>query len=131
MAKRHTAIAAYRPHIELGNTVQKAELSLYLSNRTGLSEGSVELVLKGLPDAIVFFARSGRPVRIDDLGTYTPDINLDGSFVPLYQADAELKDRLNARNFFSGTIQHRENVGKTADELVAMWNRDHPDDPVE
>jgi hypothetical protein len=130
MAKRPTAIAAYRPRIELGNAVQEAELSLYLSNRTGLNEGSVELVLKELRDAIIFFNRSGRPVRIEGLGSYTPDIDLDGSFVSLYRADTTLKDRLNARNFFSGTIQRRENVGKTVAELVAMWNRDHPDDPV-
>ena len=29
-----------------------------------------------------------------------------------------------------GTILNRRNVGKTPDELVALWNEDHPDDPV-
>jgi hypothetical protein len=27
-------------------------------------------------------------------------------------------------------IANRENVGKTVDDLVAMWNQAHPDDPV-
>jgi hypothetical protein len=26
---------------------------------------------------------------------------------------------------------HAENVGKTANDLVALWNQAHPDDPVE
>jgi hypothetical protein len=45
MANRLSAIGAYRPRIELGNTVQKVELARYLADRTGLNEGSVELVI--------------------------------------------------------------------------------------
>jgi len=29
-----------------------------------------------------------------------------------------------------GTILNRRNMGKTPDELVALWNEDHPGDPV-
>ncbi|MFH1523463.1 MAG: hypothetical protein ABIF04_00695 [Chloroflexota bacterium] len=69
MANRRSAIAAYSPSIELGNIIQEVELSLYLANRTGLNEGSVELVIRGLRDAIIFFNRAGRPVKIEGLGT--------------------------------------------------------------
>ena len=130
MANRPSAIAAYRPRIELGSTVQESELSLYLANRTGLNEGSVELVIKELRGAIIFFNHAGRAVKIEGLGTYTPSIDLEGAFDVHYRADTDLKNGLNARNFFSATIHHRENIGKTADELVALWNEAHPEDPV-
>jgi len=38
---------------------------------------------------------------------------------------------LNAEGAFRGHLVHGENVGKSSDDLVALWNRDHPDDPVE
>jgi hypothetical protein len=29
-----------------------------------------------------------------------------------------------------GTILNRENIGKTAEELVMLWNKAHPEDQV-
>jgi len=75
MANRLSTIGAYRPRLELGNTVQKVELARYLADRTGLNEGSVDLVINELRDAIVFFNRAGRSVKIEGLGTYTPGID--------------------------------------------------------
>jgi len=42
------------------------------------------------------------------------------------------KGRLKCYNQreFGGTIMNRKNIGKSADELVALWNETHPDDPV-
>jgi hypothetical protein len=130
MAYRLSAIGAYRPRIELGNTVQKVELARYLADRTGLNEGSVELVIKELRDAIIFFNRAGRAVKIEGLGTYTPGIDLEGAFDVQYRADTDLKSGLNAPHTFSGTIRYRENIGKRVADLIALWNGTHPDDPV-
>lgn len=130
MATRIAAINAYRPRIELGNTVQKSELNRYLADRTGLNEGSVELVIKELRDTIIFFNRAGRSVKIDGLGIYTPNIGLDGEFDISYRADGALNNGLNSRGTFSGNIARRENIGKTPDDLVAFWNKEHSDDPV-
>jgi len=130
IANRLSAIAAYRPRIQLGNTVHKVELARYLADRTGLNEGSAELVIKELRDAILFFNRAGRAVKIEGLGAYTPGIDLEGTFDVQYRADTDLKGGLNARNTFSGTIRYRENIGKRAADLVALWNGTHPDHPV-
>ena len=42
----------------------------------------------------------------------------------------DIKAGLNRPGTFSGKVIHCEHIGKTADELVALWNADHPDDPV-
>ncbi|MEW6028509.1 MAG: hypothetical protein AB1554_03390 [Chloroflexota bacterium] len=130
MANRITAINAHRPRIELGNTVQKQELLRYIADRTGLNEGSVDIVLRELRDGIIFFNRAGRAVKIEGLGTYTPTIGIDGVLDMGYRADSALKNGLNTPGAFTGNIFNRDNIGKTSEELVAMWNAAHPDDPV-
>jgi hypothetical protein len=37
---------------------------------------------------------------------------------------------VNVKNAFQGTIANAENIGKTSDELVEMWNADHPNDLI-
>ena len=56
---------------------------------------------------------------------------MDGSFDIQYRADTALVNGLNVPGTFSGTVRNRENIGKNADELVARWNAEHPDDQVE
>ena len=37
---------------------------------------------------------------------------------------------LNVPGIFTGTIIDRENIVKTSEELVAMWNEAYPDDQI-
>jgi hypothetical protein len=57
-------------------------------------------------------------------------MELDGTINMGYRADVYVKNRLNAPAAFKGEIANRESIGKTAAELVARWNAEHPDDPV-
>jgi len=130
MASRIKAIGAYRPRVEQGNTVQRPELIRALSRATGLVEGSVDQVIKELRDQIIEFNRAGRGVKVDGLGTYAPNISLDGTLDLQYRADTAFGNGLNIPGIFTGTIINREHVGRTSDELVARWNAQHPEDPV-
>ena len=78
---------------------------------------------------IVFFNQDGYGVKLEMLGTFLPNIRLDGTFDVQYRLDRSLRNGLN-RDKFHGTILNRGNIGKTADELVAQWNAEHPDDLV-
>ena len=102
----------------------------YLAARTGQNEGAVDLGIKELRDAIIFFNRAGRPVKVEGLGTWTPNIGLDGTLDVQYRADTFLTNRLNDVGTFTGNVGNHENVGKEASELVTQWNKDHPDDQV-
>jgi hypothetical protein len=130
MASRIEAIQAYRPKIELGKRADLGDLVDVIAARTGLNEGDVRQVLTELRDAVVFFNRRGEPVKVAGLGTYTPTIQLDGTLGVGHRADMEIKRQLNVPGEFDGDIENRKNIGKTSDDLVAMWNEDHPDDPV-
>ncbi len=131
MANRIKAINALRPRLKLGPTVQFRELTALLSSRTGLHSSEVLNVLLELRDAVAFYHHTGRGVKLDGLGTYLPNIGLDGTFNVEHRLDRELKARLNEPRTYVGTISNRRNIGKTAAELVALWNELHPEDPVE
>jgi hypothetical protein len=121
MAHRIKAVNAYRPRIEQGSTVQKPELIRAVSRATSLVEGSVDQAVKEVRDQIVEFCRAGRAVKVDELGTFTPTLDLEGYFAIAFRADPSMSYNLNMPGTFSG---------KTSNELIARWNEEHGDDPV-
>ena len=130
MAPKIRAIGAFRPLIDQGKTAQKPELLRAASRATGLVEGTFDLSIRELRDQIIEFCRAGRAVKIDGLGTWTPNLQIDGSFNIQYRADNALVNGLNMPGVFSGEIVNAENIGKSSDELVAMWNEAFPEDQV-
>lgn len=110
--------------------MQRAELLRAVSRASNITEGIVDLVIKEVRDQIIEFTRSGRAVKVEGLGTYAPNISLDGTLDLQYRADTAFSNGLNIPGTFTGTIINREHVGKTGDELVAKWNDEHPEDQV-
>ncbi len=130
MASRIKAINAYCPRIKLGKQAGTDDLVEFIARSTGLNESGVRQVLLELRDAVLFFAQRGQPVKLEGLGIYTPTIDLDGTIGVGHRADPAIKRGLKDLSAFKGDVENREHVGKTGDELVAMWNQAHPDDPV-
>ena len=130
MATKIQAINTYRPRVKLGRRAEMDELVTFIARSTGLNESGVKQVLLELRDAAIFFNQQGRAVKLEGLGTYSPSIDLVGTLSVSHRADVVLKNALNAQGSFKGEIVNRANIGKTSDELVAMWNTDNPGDPV-
>src|SRR5687768_8798365 len=130
MAHRIKAINAYRPRVEQGNTVQKPELIRGLSRATSLVEGTVELAMKELRDQLIEHLRSGRAVKVDGLGIWTPTIGLEGTLDIQYRPDPAFSYGLNLPGVFTGKIHNPQNIGKTSEDLIGLWNVAHPEDPV-
>jgi hypothetical protein len=130
MAHKIEAINAYRPRIEQGNTVQKAELLSGLSHATSLVEGSVSLTLSELKYHILRNCCAGRAVKVEGLGIWSPSVSLDGKLSIQYRPDLGMDYEINKPGAFTGTMLNRENIGKTSEELVAKWNAENPEDLV-
>ena len=131
MAHKIQAINAYRPRIDQGNTVKREELISGLAHATSLVEGSVGLTLSELKFHILRYCRSGRAVKVDGLGIWSPSISLDGKLTIQYRPDLGMDYELNKPGAFTGTIVNRENIGKSSEELVLMWNESNPENPIE
>ena len=130
MSNRIKALAEYRPRIASSRPCEMPELARYLADRTGLHVTQVRYVLGELQAGVLNFSRSGRAVRLEGLGTFSPGIELDGRIIINHRPDLVLMHTLNTPGIFEGEIIHRENIGKKLDDLVVLWNEDHPTDPL-
>jgi hypothetical protein len=130
MANLLKAVNQFRPKIKLGKTVESKEVFKYMADRTSLNKGSIQIVAAEFADAIAFFNKQGRGVKIEGLGTYYPKIAMDGKFSVSHRLDKDIKSALNTDGSFSGDIVNKANIGKTKEELIEMWNEAFPDDKV-
>jgi hypothetical protein len=129
VAQRIQAITAYRPRIEYGDAASPDRFLELVTSRTTLSNGVVKNVQEAEVEALMGLLLDGRPVHTG-IAIYTPNIDLDGELEVKVRVDKRILRTLNS-GAFRGRIINADNIGKTGDELVTLWNDDHPDDPVE
>ena len=131
MARKITAIRRYRPEIEREPTRQTPEIIEDMCRRTTLSRGVIRNVVDQLQEALMDNFHEGRAAKIEGLGTFTPTIRMDGSLDVLFRPEPDMLRQLNDRTRFKAKILNRSSIGKSADDLIAQWNAEHPQDPVE
>ena len=129
MAKHIMAINAYRPRIELGDAAAVERFMELITQRTTLSPGVVKNVQESEVETLVGLLLEGRSVHTG-VAVYTPSIDLNGDIEVKVKVDARIVRALNAEGAFRGHITHAENIGKSSDDLVALWNEAHPDDQI-
>lgn len=129
MAKKIQAVTAYRPRIQLGDPADVERFMQLVTQRTTLSPGVVKNVQESEVETLIGLLLEGRPVHTG-IAIYTPSIDLDGGVEVKVKLDRRVLNALNAKGAFKGKIVNEENIGKSADDLVTLWNADHPDDPV-
>ena len=88
-------------------------------------------MLMGIAEAVLRFNCQGIPVRLEGLGIFTPSIGRNGDIRHCYRADAKLKRGSNAEGAYTGKIVNGEHIGLDNAGHKALWDPDHPDDPLE
>jgi hypothetical protein len=129
MAKMIQAVNAYRPRIDQEKAASVERFMELITQRTTLSPGVVKNVQESEVETLIGLLREGRPVHTGT-AIYTPNIDVDGKIDIKVKVDGRLVAALNAANGFEGTLINAENIGKSSDELAALWNAAHPDDLV-
>ena len=130
MAKLIQAIREFGPRLTLARTAQTPEIAELIAARTSMNCGEVENALSEFKAALLFYAKQGSPVKLEGLGTFTPTIDLAGTLNVGFRLDAGIDSALNGAGMYKGEIVNRENMGKSSNEIKAMWNQAHPNDPV-
>jgi hypothetical protein len=131
MARKITAIRRYRPEIERKPTHQTPEIIEEMCRSTTLSRGVIRNVVDQLQETLMASFHDGRAAKIEGLGTFTPTIRMDGSLDILFRPEPDMLRQLNDTTRFKAKILNKANIGKSADDLVARWNAEHPENPVE
>lgn len=130
-ATRIKAVSLYSPKIVQPKTAGMKDLVKLIAARSTLNEGTIQNVLRELGEVIPYYLSQGRAVKVEAIGTFTPRINLDGSFTISHLPDKYLKAAINSPYWFNGDIKNKEMIGKTTDDLVERWNQEHPDDQIQ
>ena len=131
MANLLQAVNKYGPKIDLNKTAQLDRVVSWMSSRTGVNKSEVMMVLQELHEGIIFFASEGTPVKLPGVGTFTPVINSKGEMKIGFRADAALKRAINNGNAYVGRMKNKSMAGLSNEELKALWDAEHPDDPLE
>jgi len=130
MPEEVKAIYAYTPRVKLERVTELPTLVSYIEGRTGFNKGAIMAMLSEFSNALVFFGRSGHPVRLPDMGIFAPRIDKNGRFGINFKMDKHLKSELNTEGTFTGEVVNRDMIGKSVEEMVERWNTDHPDDKI-
>ena len=57
--------------------------------------------------------------------------DINGTIKLVHWPDKQLIRRLNKKGEFIGKIVNKDMIGKDSAALIARWNEEHPDDPIE
>ncbi len=130
MAKEVQAVRAYTPRVVQGQMVDMSILAKLIAGRTSFNTGTILNMLYEFKDALVLYALTGQPVRLEGLGIFSPTVNKNGEFDLNYRTDVWLKSELNKRGEFKGVMKNRDMIGKSLDDMIERWNLEHPDDKI-
>ena len=129
MAKKIQAVAAYGPRIDLIEAADVERFMSLITQRTTLSAGVVKNVQESEVETLIGLLKEGRPVHTG-VAIFTPSINLEGQIDVSVRVDKRILSALNSNGGFTGKLLHAENIGKTSDDLVVLWNEKHPEDLI-
>jgi hypothetical protein len=129
VAKFLQAVVAYGPKIDLMEAAEPQRFMELITQRTTLSAGVVKNVQETEVETLISLLKEGRPVHTG-VAIFTPSIDLKGNININVRVDKRIISALNNPDVFTGHIRNSENIGKTAPEIVALWNEEHPDDPI-
>ena len=131
MANVMKAMRAYMPRIKYPKILTTDVLAKFMAMGKSVNEADVKSMLCQLRDALMYHSSIGQPVKLDGLGIFRPTISLDGSFSMTFRPDIKIKGSQNAPYGFTGEIINKDMIGKTQADIIARWNEEHPDDPIE
>ena len=131
MARIVQAVRRYGPKLRRYRTAQLEDVVDWMAARTGLNRGEVLLMLAELHDAILYFNRQGVAVKLPDIGIFSGGIDREGSLRLNFRVDPVLKKAFGRRGEYDGEILYKSRIGWTDAQYKALWDAEHPDDPLE
>lgn len=131
MATLIEAVSAYRPRIVSSKTIGMEVLARRLARGSLFSDSIALMVLSDLRVEVRNALTEGNSVLLPGLGRFSVHMKLDGTLRPAMSVDRGLRIAMRNLETFEGEVLRPENIGKSTAEIVALWNEEHPDNPVQ
>jgi hypothetical protein len=129
MARFIQAFATYGPRINLMKAADSQDFMELITRRTTLSSGVVRNVQESEVETLIDLLTEARPVH-SGVAIFTPTMDAQGYVKVSVRVDKRILSALNAPDIFNGRINNSANIGLTREQYVALWNKDHPEDPI-
>ncbi len=132
MASKSSVVNKLRPRIVNQRTVGLKTLTQRAAKNTTFNAeelyGMMRLCLGEARDAL----QAGETVKFDGLLSVRPNMKVGGAVNLGVQADRGAVSGLNnPRLWTADKVANHRNMSKDYEQLIAQWNVEHPDDPVE
>lgn len=129
MATLIQAYAIYGPRVDLMETAEPQRFMELLTQRTTLSAGVVKNVQESEVETLIGLLKEGRSVRTG-VATFRPTIDAQGNLSISVKVDKRITSAINAPGAFAGKVNNGANIGKSTEQIVNLWNDDHPEDLI-
>ena len=130
MATTIQAVTRYRPRLISRGTVGLEELGDRMQRDSLVNARIASHVLGALFDSLVLALRRGEAVHLPGIARFSLDLRSDGDLHVVVRVDHRLRKAVRSRHTYRGPIRNGRCIGLGAAEMVALWNEEHPDDPV-
>lgn len=133
MAKRIAAINQLRPKIQSQGIVDLETLAARLARQsTTFDEDEMFGIFRKLIREATAALQNGETVKLDGLVNIQPKMKVGGEVSLGLRANRSAINALNDPALWTADkVTNHANLSKTSEELVALWNEEHPDDLVE
>jgi hypothetical protein len=129
MAKKIQMWTEFGPKLATATPIEAEEVIEQLIAATNQTRGSVLAVLSELDEVILQGLRNGRIVKLPNGTNYRPIGKKDGSIKVTVRLNPRLSKQIATDR--RAKWVNAPNIGKSEEELIALWNEAHPDDPIE
>ncbi len=130
MATLIQAITRYRPRLVVRRTIGLDTLAVRMAHGTLVSGPIARLVLDTLSEELTNALRAGEAVRLPGIGRFALELRADGTVRPVLRMAQSLRYAVGDLGAYRGEVRNAHHVGMTAAEMAALWNAEHPNDPV-
>jgi hypothetical protein len=129
MAQLIQAFSKYCPRIDLMEAADPRRFMELITQRTTLSTGVVKNVQESEVETLIGLLKEGRSVHTG-VAIFRPSIDAQGNLSVNVRVDKRITGALNVPGAFTGKVSNSANIGKTTDEIVYLWNEEHPEDMI-
>jgi hypothetical protein len=131
MAGKLKAINTYRPTIAKQGELNLKSLARQVARHSTFSEGEIHGIIMDAVQEMIEGLKNGYSVRIDGLLMVAPNMKVGGQVNLRVLVDRVVGNTLNTPGLWTANkVRNWEHMTKDAAGLVAVWDKEHPDDKV-
>ncbi len=131
MATLIEAVNAYRTRVLPKETIGMNILARRLAHGSLANESIARMVLTDLQREVRNALIEGHPVQLPGIGRFSLHMRVGGRLRLAVRADRGLQSAIGDPANFEGDLLRVENIELDTAAIVALWNAEHPEDPVE